>query len=460
VPASFHLSTNEELRFTDGAVFDTASPTTSALSIAAPEAFGYLSENSGAIEVSGAQLEILNGELGISGNELLVSNGVLVSAEDINIELSGNATVENGGAIATIAIDDLDGGNINLNANDLLIDAQGTGLRTGIFSSVLSGSGGGGAINLSISETATLQGGGEVTSAAEGGEGDAGTIELSATEVLIVDGGSISSLTGFGGDSGDILLTADQLFVNGLGSSDASTGIFNAVAPGSTGDAGNLQISIAETATLQNGGLINSLTFTESNAADLTLNAKQIILEGVSNAGIQSSLGSLTAAGATGDAGRINIFIDDFTIIRDGGLIITSTVSEGNAGNIQLTTNQLLIDGQVSGTLTGISSGALSVSTGNAGMIDVSVGDLATLQNDAAITVRTTSSGDAGSVRLDANRLELIGSNTQIESSTFAQGDAGNIALSRLQFLLMSNSQYKIVAELQPVAILVANLVL
>src|SRR3954465_3971753 len=41
-PAAFHVSTADELRFADGAKFSTTTPATSGLSVAAPEAFGFL----------------------------------------------------------------------------------------------------------------------------------------------------------------------------------------------------------------------------------------------------------------------------------------------------------------------------------------------------------------------------------------------------------------------------------
>jgi filamentous hemagglutinin family protein len=42
VPGSFHASTADELRFADGAVFSALDPQGSVLSVAAPEAFGFL----------------------------------------------------------------------------------------------------------------------------------------------------------------------------------------------------------------------------------------------------------------------------------------------------------------------------------------------------------------------------------------------------------------------------------
>jgi filamentous hemagglutinin family protein len=50
VPAAFHAGTSDELRFADGAVFSASDSDASTLSIAPPEAFGFLSPQTASIE--------------------------------------------------------------------------------------------------------------------------------------------------------------------------------------------------------------------------------------------------------------------------------------------------------------------------------------------------------------------------------------------------------------------------
>lgn len=447
VPASFHLSTKDELRFADGSVLKTASPTTSVLSISTPRAFGYLSEGRGAIRVSGAQIEVLNGDLGVTSNEILIDDGMLASLGGINIEVSGRALIENGGTIATAAINDSDGSDVNLNANELLINGQGTGLRTGIYSSVTSGSGNGGDINLTIAETATIRDGGEISSRTDT-EGDGGTIELTANEVQILNGGAISRGTLFAGNSGNILLTANHLFIDGQEARDLATGIFGLNNPGSTGNAGNISISIAELATIQNRGRIVSRTFSDGNAGDVTLTARQVFISGIDGEEdltlTFTGVASLSEFGAAGDAGSINVFIDELATIQNGGIISTSTFAEGNAGNIQLSANQLLIDAQNSERDTGIASSAGITSTGNAGMIDISISDLATILSRGRIDTSTFSQGSAGVVRIDANRLEVDGEGSAISSNSITEsgGDAGTVIVSVDEELTLQNGGF------------------
>jgi filamentous hemagglutinin family protein len=58
VPGSFHVSTAHELRFADGARFSAVDPAGSGLTVAAPEAFGFLDRPPGRITVDQSQLEL------------------------------------------------------------------------------------------------------------------------------------------------------------------------------------------------------------------------------------------------------------------------------------------------------------------------------------------------------------------------------------------------------------------
>src|SRR4051812_18980534 len=62
VPGSFHVSTAHELRFADGVRFSALDKTGSGLTVAAPEAFGFLDMPPGRITVDRSQLQIKPGK--------------------------------------------------------------------------------------------------------------------------------------------------------------------------------------------------------------------------------------------------------------------------------------------------------------------------------------------------------------------------------------------------------------
>src|SRR3954466_9839432 len=62
VPGSFHVSTAHELHFTDGVRFSALDKTGSGLTVAAPEAFGFLDMPPGRIAVDQSQLQLTSGK--------------------------------------------------------------------------------------------------------------------------------------------------------------------------------------------------------------------------------------------------------------------------------------------------------------------------------------------------------------------------------------------------------------
>src|SRR4051794_9058723 len=76
VPGSFHASTADELRFRDGAKFSAKEPTGGTLSVAAPEAFGFLGGQPGRITVDRGALAVPDGKaLSLVGGDVTVAGG-------------------------------------------------------------------------------------------------------------------------------------------------------------------------------------------------------------------------------------------------------------------------------------------------------------------------------------------------------------------------------------------------
>jgi filamentous hemagglutinin family protein len=76
VPGSFHVSTAHELRFDDGVSFSALDKSGSSLTVAAPEAFGFLDRPPGPITVDQSELRLKPGKtLSLVGGDLMIDGG-------------------------------------------------------------------------------------------------------------------------------------------------------------------------------------------------------------------------------------------------------------------------------------------------------------------------------------------------------------------------------------------------
>jgi filamentous hemagglutinin family protein len=96
VPSSFHVSTAHELRFADGVRFSAVDKAGSGLTVAAPEAFGFLGEAPKPIQVDRSQLRLTPGKaLSLVGGDLMIDGGQTGSvwAEDGVVQLVSAAAL-------------------------------------------------------------------------------------------------------------------------------------------------------------------------------------------------------------------------------------------------------------------------------------------------------------------------------------------------------------------------------
>jgi large exoprotein involved in heme utilization and adhesion len=103
--------------------------------------------------------------------------------------------------------------------------------------------------------------------------------------------------------------------------------------------------------------------------------------------------------------------------VRNGGKISTDTFSIGSAGTVAVQTDHRLISGDDTPYISGINSDADFGSTGGAGTMQVTAGDLQLL-NGGQISSNTYSSGNAGTVQVQADRLLISGASSSISSLT------------------------------------------
>ncbi|MCX7595614.1 MAG: filamentous hemagglutinin N-terminal domain-containing protein, partial [Fischerella sp.] len=335
-------------------------------------------------------------------------------------------------------------GKISITAKDQVSfqGLQGTGSGVGIF---LGESTIGKADDITINtRSLSLSNFAQLTTSSTG-QGKAANIRINASESISVSDNSVLQAANYGsGNAGNIIIDAENATVSfdgqftsvntGLSSRSDTSGVDLA----QTRQGGDIIIKAREFS-VTNGAQLFTTTFANGNAGNVKLNiSDQIQIAGESNQPdpngnfSRSSISSIVAPGATGNAGNIEMTTRSL-LIADGGLLNSSTYSKGNAGSITINASDTVsFDG--TGVNTKASSGAYSTvvtgGEGNGGDIKITASSFS-LTNNARLSseVENGAIGNAGNI--DIFTESLFGSGgSQINSSTSGKGDAGNITIN------------------------------
>ncbi|WP_293675872.1 filamentous hemagglutinin N-terminal domain-containing protein [uncultured Phenylobacterium sp.] len=140
------------------------------------------------------------------------------------------------------------------------------------------------------------------------------------------------------------------------------------------------------------------------------------------------SIGTDTAtAQATGRGGMVELDVGALTV-RDEGQISSSTNGPGNAGGVRIRADSVLLD-----TRGGIGSVTLD-GPGDGGFVRIDAGAL-DIRGEAGISSFSSSAGDAGSIEISADRVSMSG-DANIFSQSLLSGAAGNVTIDATTFTL------------------------
>ncbi|MGB3401328.1 MAG: filamentous hemagglutinin N-terminal domain-containing protein [Microcoleaceae cyanobacterium] len=283
------------------------------------------------------------------------------------------------------------------------------------------------------------------------GAGNSGNILVEATERLTIeDGAGIASDTSGTGSGGVVTVISPEVTVQGTTPSEVSPSAIVSVTFG-PGDAGSVIIQ-TDRLNIQNGaaigGFINPVDSGETgNVASVNIQATESVeISGVSASGnFPSNISAGTAS--SGNAGDIQIDTNQLRI-EAGGNVSAATVSNGNAGNISINASELILLDNAetplnSNFLTLIS--AATAGSGTAGTVTLNTGQLL-IRNGAAVTTGTIGNGNAGNININATDLvELSGVTPEnlisnISAGTTDDGNAGTINISTRDLRIQDNS--------------------
>jgi len=358
VPAAFHISTADELKFADGSTFSATEPNKSALGIAQPEAFGFLQPQDTSLIVNGSQLEFKpNSTVSLTSSNIGLNNtGISSESGTITIIANGNNSTP---VSITGSLPQQSNGDFIANSSFVNVSGDGAG-------------------QLNVAAGKAFMNEGILLNSNIGSTNALGHTKVQASQLQLHNGSQISSGTFAQGHGVAISVETDQLLISGV--KDKLTGIGSNALVGSTGHAGDVIVKVNGLLEVNNGGEIFGSTFSSGNAGNLIVDAKHLSMN--ANAGLLSQIASNTFS--SGNAGNIDLNVKGLLEVYQYSEISNSTGSTGNSGILTINAGGVLIDSLNSGYSTGIYSSAIAESSGLVGNINIQTQELL-LKNNSSI---------------------------------------------------------------------------
>lgn len=465
VPKAFTVTTADQIRFRDGGRFDARDPAGDVLTVAPPEAFGFLEPGAGrvlgGVKFDGSRIGTRPGNsMTVVAGGVTLRAGAEVKAPGAKLQVAaagGSGTmeveglnptgmeslgdIEIAGDSALSSSSDTGGGRLVVRAKNLRLLGEDPGVGSGLFNNTRK-SGSGGTSEIEVTETFTLADGSGIFSSATG-SGNGGDVEIRAERMEMEDA-DINLWTGLppspdfpdgvegNGDGGNLHLAVNELVMSRESSLSANT-----AGSGRGGDlsilekepgAGKIEIR-ADSDSPFNTTYISSATYGSGNAGAIRIQAESLKLEGISGV---AQITSDANIGSSGSAGEIAITAKKVDV-GTYSVIGSRTFGSGRAGNV-------LFRGVDSLALTGEGSSISAVNMGffagaDAGNIDIEARDIRIfgyfedLFQSAGISSSSFGLGKAGRILLKAaDSLSLVNGGN-VTSSGSGEADGGDIQI-------------------------------
>ncbi|MBF2027954.1 MAG: filamentous hemagglutinin N-terminal domain-containing protein [Oscillatoriales cyanobacterium C42_A2020_001] len=404
------------------------------------------------------------GNVAIETGSLVVTNNSVINSVSFGIGDSGNVSIQASDRVTLSRNSQLTsvilpgatgtGGNVDITTGSLIVQ------NGGVIAASIQGEGNAGQVNIRVSDLVSFDQGSYAYSNLDSlAEGNGGSIDIITRLFSLTNGAGLIVSTSGLGNGGNVRLQAETVAIDGRDLNTPSA-IISQVAPDGVGNAGNIEI-VTGSLFLTNGGRLGADTNGIGNSGSITVQARdRVVVDGRAQAGDTSSIGNIVAEGAIGNAGRITIQAGDIAITNDGN-VLSSTLSQGNAGNIILDARgSIVLAGQESQVYSTVEAGATGnagdvvlrggsllvaeganiavgvAGTGNAGNLLISARDRVTFDGAAAFSsVDKRGVGTGGVIDITTGTLALI-NGSQLSAQTVGRGNAGNINLRAETILL------------------------
>ena len=372
--------------------------------------------NAGTISLSAPMIVLAKSSIRASSSaNSSGSSGRIMIENVIDLALTENSTIiassQNSG----------DAGQIRVTTSDSILISNSEILNLSLRDA------GGGKIEL-VTKDLLLTDGALITSSSVGRE-EGGDIEIKATEAITLSASEIRNISRKNGDAGKTSLDTSILNLSNNSAINSST-------PRGTGAGGNIEIRADETVHISNS-LIGSRSLRQGNAGEITILTKEL------NVTAGGQIRSSTQG--NGDGGVVRIDVTDRISIsgtkiesdRSSGIFTDSGLNNddlgmGNGGDIAIRGDDLYLSdgGKIS---------ASSITRGEAGNVQIELKN--NLFSDKGTITTSSVLADGGNIEITTNNLtHLINSSITSEVSSGQQmvgeqqtviGNGGNISITQ-----------------------------
>ncbi|MBD2255151.1 filamentous hemagglutinin N-terminal domain-containing protein [Nostoc parmelioides] len=262
-----------------------------------------------------------------------------------------------------------------------------------------------------------------------------GFVQLHGANITLQDG-SIILIQNLGDSpSGNININASASLVIEKTSLDGNISSSLLAESLNSGKAGDIRIS-TQKLSLQDGARINSTTYSDGSGGSViidTSNSLDLLPNRFANpfrrGDIINTLGSVTVS--RGNAGIVQVSTDKL-YISDGGAIASSTFSSGNGNIVTVNANSIEINGIKVERFAQSNIGSATFNSGNAGVVNINTSTLK-IRDGGIVNSASLASGDAGSVNINAREsVEVAGGTNSQFSFVSSSANTVNEAVRRI----------------------------
>lgn len=381
-------------------------------------------------------LTLVGGNLNLDGGKLTAPGGQIqlggiASAGRVGITENGNLSFPNGVGLADLSLTNGasadvrsgGGGAIAVNARNLEL-SKGSFLAAGIGSGLGNVNAQAGDININATDGISLNNSFIDNGINEKGTGTAGEVKLTTSNLSLTDSSRIGNNLFGNGQSGNITINA-----SGEISLTGGSTLQNKVIKNAVGNAGNIDIS-AKSLNLQDRSQILADTAGKGSAGNINIKANDAV-----SLRAQSGIFNQVLEGAIGNGGTLAINAANLSL-GDNSLLVSNTYGQGDAGKIAINTS-----GKVSFDNSFIQTKVIENAVGKGGNIEI-VADSLDLTNKSQFLADTDGVGDAGNVDLTTNQATSLSGSSLIISKVnkTGRGNAGGININAGSFSLAAGA--------------------